>query len=690
MAVTSGYIQRLTLLGGPTACVWVGSDPTMAELLIISSAANESTLDRANKRVMTDVLANALTSGRLVEINHPDNSAIVTGVALPAGHTGTQPLQMDGLEVTQAVQDLAHSVPLIAGKRTVVRAYLSYYGNALLTVSGQLSVRSSPNAAPVVIASANAVTLNPADTGDITVTRNDVTRSLNFVLPASTTVAGQLSVRLSQVTNTATGNPESVGNESRPIVSFQPAGPLLLRVIRIRYQQGNPPVTYTPTNLDFNLLVSWLRRAHPVAEALSSQATVTATAAAPFGCGDINAQIAAIRAVDVNAGTDRRTHYYALVSDGGFFMRGCAAGIPGNPDPSVVASGPTGSADWGWDFDGSYGDWYGGHELGHTYGRLHPGFCGESQDDLTRYPFPAGQLSTADSGFGGFDVGDPGNGLPMAALPGTSWHDVMTYCNRQWLSVYTYEAIRRRLLAEDALPSGAAPGPAPGAVLAAAGRPDERYPYESAAATARIAASETPTEPTSVSVVAQVNLTRRLGKITFVNPVPNLAPAEPSPESPVALRFATANGRTLGEYLAPVKLLSELRPEDDQVGIVDAVLTAQPGAAVIELAIDGEVVDTFRAGGPPPAARAVRATPAGPGTLGITADLDVPAAEGHTFIVEISTDLGRSWQTIGVGLQEPSVTLDRSQFTPGQEIHVRVTATNGFTSSVVTSETVHA
>ena len=57
-----------------------------------------------------------------------------------------------------------------------------------------------------------------------------------------------------------------------------------------------------------------------------------------------------------------------------------------------------------------------------------------------------------------------------------------------------------------------------------------------------------------------------------------------------------------------------------------------------------------------------------------------------SFAVQVSTDHGRTWQTVGVGLKEPSLTLDRSQFTPGQEIYVRVIATNGFTSSVVTSE----
>ena len=54
-------------------------------------------------------------------------------------------------------------------------------------------------------------------------------------------------------------------------------------------------------------------------------------------------------------------------------------------------------------------------------------------------------------------MGDASLGISMRALPGPQWHDVMTYCDRQWMSSYTYDGIRQRLLAEDAL----GPMPAP-------------------------------------------------------------------------------------------------------------------------------------------------------------------------------------------------------------------------------------
>ena len=120
----------------------------------------------------------------------------------------------------------------------------------------------------------------------------------------------------------------------------------------------------------------------------------------------------------------------------------------------MVASGPAGVPNgWSGDTDASFADWYGAHELGHTYQRRHPGFppADQDRDPLeTGFPYPEGLITTTpDNRFAGLDVGDAALGLPMRVLPGNTHHDVMTYAPRQWLSAYTYEGIYTRLLAED-------------------------------------------------------------------------------------------------------------------------------------------------------------------------------------------------------------------------------------------------
>jgi hypothetical protein len=231
------------------------------ELLSIPFSASDSDADRIAKRTMAQVLVQALVTGREVDASHPDHSADIFAVSLPGD---SHLLQLDALEVTQAVQDLGHSVPLVADKRTVVRGYLSFYGSAPVTVTGQLSVRLTPSAPPVVIASENTVTLNPADAGNLPLTRNDAARSLNFALPPSATAAGQRTLWLSRVADTATGSPITLGGARRPTVTFHESPPLRLLVCAFWYLMGTPPQGHAPRSVDIALLRSWLLRAFPI------------------------------------------------------------------------------------------------------------------------------------------------------------------------------------------------------------------------------------------------------------------------------------------------------------------------------------------------------------------------------------------------------------------------------------------
>jgi hypothetical protein len=673
MPTTTGFVQRVTLLqGSRIACVWVGPSPSSTELLVLPMTSSDSDQRLQHKCAMINALCEAQIAGRQVDVLHPDDSAEIDQVSTTVC-TGSAPIQVDAIEVTQGIQDLAQSIPLLAGKRTVVRVYLSHPGSPGITVRGEISVRQGPSDVPFVIPSENVVVLNPAEAGNLPVKRENATRSLNFVLPATT--EGPLGIEIASITNTVTDTAVAFTCERRPAVWFHASAPLRLHVVGFRYTQDG--VSHVPTPFDFALLQSWLGRAYPAGLLIVTTIIVNATATAPFDCGAINAQLAALRTLDMDAGGDERTHYYGLVSDGGFFMRGCA-GVPSVPSPDAVGSGPTGPATWGWDTDGSYGDWYGGHELGHTYGRRHPGFCGESMNDLDNYPFVNGQLANANDSFVGFDVGDPANAVLMTALPGTQWHDVMTYCDFQWLSAYTYLGIRRRLAAEDALGPDGVPGPAlasrGGGYSGARGRPDQRFPHKRQWQEVR--------SEITVSVVATVNLTRRTGKIRYVIPLERPRSREQAGED-ARLRVKGPEGQALAEIQVAVRLDSDLLPGDDRQGIVDAIIGVDPTARAIELVVEDQMVDTYRLGGPLPSVRALRAN-IGPKAIGIAADAD--ETEG-TYSVQVSTDAGRTWQTVGIGLKTPSLELDRSQFKPGQEVHVRVIATNGLQRSVITTDT---
>lgn len=659
MPETSGLVQRLKWASGSRAVfVYLGPTPSATRLFLVSFD-NTDPAELANRRAVAQLLLKARNTGLPVTLFH-DNGSLVTGA-----DTRITAIRTEAVEVTQAIQNLYHSVTLVALKKTVVRVYLSYRSSPPVTVSGEIRVSRAGGAA-VTIASLNNVVLDSAQFGQLDAQRRDAQRSLNFLLPVDQTAAGALTIELTRVTNVDTGESLDPGPRSPLTVTFVVSPPLRLRVLGISYTFGTPPQTFIPTALDFGLVNSWLQRAYPVAQVLSSQAVVPATATPEFNCGDINAQVAAIRALDMSAGGDNRTHYFGLVSDGGFFMRGCAA-VPGAPDPAAIGSGPTGPATWGWDFDGSYGDWYTGHELGHTFGRQHPGFCGETHDDLS-YPFAGGQLSNADDAFVGFDVGDPVFGLPMTALPGTEWHDVMTYCNQQWLSSYTYQGIRDRLIAEDALGAGASPGPSPGS----GGRPDERFPEQVESQEIRA------TRPNLISVVAKVNLTRREGKIEYVNPVTHGEPSPPARESQVVLLVKRPDGKVLYEAPVAVKPLSDV---EESLGLADAIVPAGPDAGVIELLVAGRSVDTFRASETPPDVRRVSRLAVDSRASLVAWETEAKPEDKHTYSIQVSTDNGKTWQTIGVGLTSTQVTIDHGQFRGEKQVLIRVIATDGFRRS---------
>lgn len=669
MAQTSGLIQRLKwATSTDVVYTFLGPIPAATQAFILPYDPGDLGL-LAARRAMSAVLGRAHAAGQPVTLTHAAGRTEIEGVDLRFAR-----VRVDGIEVTQAIQNLSQAVPLIALKPTVVRVYLSSRLSAPVTVRGVLSVRRAGGTTQT-LQSLNAVTLDPADFGQLNTLRNDASRSLNFRLPPVQTAVGELDVSLTSLTDTGANAPV-IFNPPGVIdtFSFTAAAPLRLGAVGFSYQQGTPAQTFTPSSTDFGLLVSWLRRAYPVAQVIASQQVVTSTSAVPFSCGAINAELAAIRALDVSAGADARTHYYAIVSDGGFFMRGCAT-IAGSADPTAVGSGPTGPGSWGWDFDGSYGDWYGGHELGHTFGRLHPGFCGESNDDNS-YPFTAGQLANGDGSYAGLDVGDAAWGLPLTALPGTVWHDVMTYCNRQWLSSYTYAAVRARLSAEDALGSGAGAG-------GGAGRPDDRFPPGIGADERE---GQVVPQRRLVSVVARINLTRGEGRFAFVNPIARGDVSVPEATGPVSIRAIDADGQVLSELGCAVKELSDADPDADREGLCDVVMPIDAATVELQLWVDDQLADAYRPRAAPQdeearvrprGARATRARgPAGGAELAWEA-----GAQGETYSVQVSRDRGRTWRTVAVGLRERQVTVDPTNLPPEGPVLFRIIASDGFESA---------
>ncbi len=389
---------------------------------------------------------------------------------------GTQFHELSNIEVTQSVQNRFNSVPLVAATsggfhRTIARVYLGLAGGAssVTGVSGSLTATRPDGThpgGPQILPSLNTITVNAAST--VESIRSNLDKSLNFELPREWLADGpRLHLQLDHldVEGERTGlpctgcdNPGFLGT-----VRFHTVPPVRIWLVRVPYQRApRDHRAVVPTQNDIDMLASWLRRAYPTAEVRDTQMFMPMQADHPevtdkdgnvtsagFTCDDINSRLSDW--VNGMQAQDPRTRYYGVVSDnaGTMFMRGCSESIGGR-----FGSGPSGLGsnftNFSWDTDTSYADWYGGHELGHMYGRKHPGFCRNNSSDDDDYPYANGLIGSQSFDNIGVDVGNATLGVPTKLW---DWRagasDIMTYCDNEWMSDYTYRGILRNLCAAD-------------------------------------------------------------------------------------------------------------------------------------------------------------------------------------------------------------------------------------------------
>jgi len=357
---------------------------------------------------------------------------------------GTTDLVVTGMEVTQSIQDLNNSVPLIAGKRTFVRLYgrgtdKNYRTFAQLAVTCDQFGRilhpiNNGNGYTVIKTSPSRTVLNDA---------------FLFELPSDCTDEPE------QIQIMGMINPEGYSRGRYPpetnilnnvtptgFFTFETVPPLDIKVRLGKYEMGN--TTHVTAESEAFSLRSWLLRAYPVSDVSMvispywmGQARIDADDGFVPTSGDVNKKLRKLRKINIDEyGASKKTIHYALVTDEGGFMRGSAS----NP----VGSGPTGdpSEPFPWDTDNSYGDWYGGHEIGHALFRAHVDCNGNEEGPDKNYPHGGGLISgttTGNNALYGFDS------RPGPTIYGPGWSDVMTYCSNQWISDYTYKAIKNAI-----------------------------------------------------------------------------------------------------------------------------------------------------------------------------------------------------------------------------------------------------
>lgn len=584
----------------------------------------------------------------------------------------------EALEVTQAIQDLDNSVRLVAGKRTFVRLHASSFQDSHATYA-QLHLRKGQS----------EITINPLIThgffGHIQVEENpdraELDEAFLFELPPgwrSGTV--EITGEINPITDWRSRFPKEFNYANNTItrtVSFETAGDMRLVMYRIGYPDSNSDngiangTILWPENWQVEQTYSWLERAYPIDNLQVIERTMQLSGNVPDDGRVINGILATLRAIDfINTAlgigfVHPNSHYYGLASDVGKFMRGWGWSNP------PVASGPTGTSRWAnpssssyWDDDGTYGDWYTGHELGHTFGRGHPGpgsaSCGHSSSDQN-YPYALARISgdqTGPQALYGFDFGSP------RRVYEPDWSDVMSYCDFQWISDYTYEAILDGV--QDDFGGGAGGG---GGFGGAAGIPGAQ----------RILVNGTVVE----------------GEAFFLplETVPDPGDLFPSTPGDWMVLLLDDQGEVLLRHpFTPTEggAGPSDRGEPDIHGLViQELVPLMPGTRDVEVLGPAGLVHAFSAGLTPPTVQLL--SPDGgeqfDGEI-IPVQWEASDVDGDelTFRLEYSDDDGDSWLAVAVNLEGFEVGVPRADLPSSNQARFRVTASDGIHASSDTSD----
>lgn len=378
-----------------------------------------------------------------------------------------------GIEVTQSIQDMDNSVPLIAGKKTFARVYLQAEGiaNQINDVTGTLWAfrqDSSGNNLPVPFNAnaaggphytlhsiGNAISLD--NSTDLLAKRESLTQTINFELPWEWTVEGKVQFVFRPLISDETStvpceDPDlqmwsSLGCDdfiftsdfrfptanllSEKWYTFQKAPSIHIELLNIPYKQNGVLVWEDQADIDAGW--SYMRRAFPTQWVAINQFTLIDS---PFDdgepdCGDVNSWLYALYIYDWSYSGD----IYSGPQIYGAYRETEWSCSPGY---GFVASGDAGSMP---------------HELIHNFGYDHIGFedsggaCIPGPQDGSGidedFPHPEGSIGEPNvwSGPYGFDWRENSNS-PRVLSP-TAHHDIMSYCSSKWLSDYTYRNVLR-------------------------------------------------------------------------------------------------------------------------------------------------------------------------------------------------------------------------------------------------------
>jgi len=358
--------------------------------------------------------------------------------------TGNADLTVQGIEITQAIQDLDNNVTLVRDKLTVARVYVDI-GPVAGPVSGvEVELRAWSIQFGWSVALSGTLTKGIASVQNLPLhdQRMSSTASVNFFLPKSWLEKGDLLLEARVNPNKTVPETDFTNNSLQHDVSLTGVAPINIGFVAVTASGVTPSLQ---NNAQFNSMINWLRDIFPAGRIniwfkkggpLNADYDYTSTKGG--GCGDGWGELLEDLNDIYDSWKDRPGNafvYGVLSSQVPHYYSGCgrmsdhfSAGIlSGNSGPTLA------------------------HELGHNFGCLHSPSdrdaagnvinpdCQDAANEDNNYPQytdPQGNPYHRSS------IGEVGINVSTGQTfdPLTDY-DLMSYCSPEWISPYIWERI---------------------------------------------------------------------------------------------------------------------------------------------------------------------------------------------------------------------------------------------------------